>query len=41
VAFNEGVQDEDARSAREGKGPGPEKYFRIIEGGIDSKDSEG
>jgi hypothetical protein len=37
----ERVQDEDARGERKGKGFRSGKYFRIIKGGIDSKNSEG
>ena len=36
-----GGWDEDARGEGKSKGLGPEGYFRIIKGGIDSKDSEG
>ena len=36
-----GVKNENTRDKREGKGPGPEDYLRIVENRVDSKGSEG
>ena len=36
-----GVKNENTIDKREGEGPGPEEYLRIVKNRVDSKGSEG